>query len=225
MTTATRADRTCRSPRNPRNPGRRQRPALAALLCCVLAAVLAGLGATPAAASGPPPQLSIAVDDGRTDAGAGADLTYTVTVTNLGARSVKELEVTQTVPAAAQLRSAGPGGTVDGQQVRWRTGLRQGQTKRFTSRVSVAGSVPDDLLRLAAVACAAQPDAGRPLVCASDSDQLPAGAAADARRATLTAAPVPVAHLPVLAVAGALLGVLVVAGLLLGRRRARRQPA
>jgi hypothetical protein len=43
---------------------------------------------------------------------------------------------------------------------------------------------PPDLLRLASVACASTADGARPVVCATHSDQLPAGAAVAAARTT-----------------------------------------
>lgn len=45
-------------------------------------------------------------------------------------------------------------------------------------------TTPTDLLRLAPVACATVTADGPPIVCASHSDQLPAGAEADAAKAT-----------------------------------------
>jgi hypothetical protein len=41
------------------------------------------------------------------------------------------------------------------------------------------GKTPKSLLRLATVACALTSETGAPVVCASDSDLLPAGAAAE----------------------------------------------
>src|SRR6476646_7686134 len=60
-----------------------------------------------------PPQLSIAVDDGRDYAAAGESLSYRVTVTNLGTTSVSDLQITQTTqttPDVATLLSADPRG-------------------------------------------------------------------------------------------------------------------
>ena len=42
------------------------------------------------------------------------------------------------------------------------------------------GDTPEDLLRLATVACASIEGGDKPIVCATHSDQLPAGAAAEA---------------------------------------------
>jgi hypothetical protein len=44
-------------------------------------------------------------------------------------------------------------------------------------------TTPKELLRLASVACASASTNGPPIVCATDSDQLPAGAAAQVSKA------------------------------------------
>ena len=76
---------------------------------------------------------------------------------------------------------------------------------------------PDHLLRLATVACASAMRDGRPIVCATHSDRLPAGAAAEAEAARAAAPPV-----NRLWYVGAGLLVLVLTGVLAARRARRR---
>ena len=165
----------------------RRSAGVAHLLAAAALALVATLAAAPLPARGaePAPQLSIAVDDGHTSVAAGGKLGYTVTVTNLGTRTVRGLWVSQNVPAGAVFVSAGRHGTVRSGSVRWRVTLGAGQKTTMTTSMTVAARPPATLLRLASVACAAGSQTGRPLVCASDSDELPAGAAATAAQAKL----------------------------------------
>lgn len=157
---------------------------LAALGAVVLAALV---WASPAAAHAAPdpPQLSIAVDDGRGSAGPSDTLDYTTRVTNLGTRTVEDLIITQTVPDGAALESTDPEATEKARTVSWSVDVEPGRTATVRTTVAVAKSLPDGLLRFATVACARTSARSAPLVCASDSDQLPAGAAADEQRQTL----------------------------------------
>jgi uncharacterized repeat protein (TIGR01451 family) len=146
------------------------------------------LGGTTAAASVPaavasaqpaPPQLSIAVSDEKDSATAGDELAYTIIVENVGSVDVPGLVVTQTLPGELQLVSTDPAVTADGSTVSWTVDLVAAQTATFRSTVTV-GESPDTLLRVATTVCAAVSPTDAPLVCASDSDELPAGAAAAA---------------------------------------------
>lgn len=160
-------------------------PVVAAL---ALAVGMAGTGLLPraAAAAPPAPQLSIAVDNQQDETTAGASVAYTVTVTNLGSRAVKGLVISQTVPAGAALTKADGKGTVSSGSVRWQLDLPAAGAKTFHTSMTVSKAPSDQLLRWATVACAATSPKGAALVCASDSDQLPAGAAAEQRQSALT---------------------------------------
>lgn len=124
-----------------------------------------------------PPQLSIAVDDGRLTATKGDKLSYTLTVTNLGTAEIKNLQVTQTVPTTARFVTADSGGAEAKGAVTWKVNLKPTKTETFHTSLTVLSS-PDAVLRLATVACAKVSAKSPPLVCAADSNELPAGAAA-----------------------------------------------
>ncbi len=144
------------------------------ILTILLAAVPWSASAAPKTA---PPQLSIAVDDGQPSAVAGDTLAYTLTVTNLGTARVKDLLVTQTVPTTSRFVSAEPRGVKTKSDVTWKITLDATDKVVLHTKLEVLGS-PDEVLRLATVACAKTSAKSAPLVCASDSNQLPAGAAA-----------------------------------------------
>lgn len=158
------------------------RPRPARALLRTLAAGVAALGllgaAGPAHADSGPPQLSIRVDDGRTDVVGGATLRYTLTVTNLGGKPVHDLVITQTVPGRSTLDAVDDGGTATRTAARWTVDLPPGRSLRLRSSVTLGKEPPAGELRLATVACASTSPKAPPVVCASDSDQLPAGAAA-----------------------------------------------
>jgi uncharacterized repeat protein (TIGR01451 family) len=129
------------------------------------------------------PQLSIAIDNGRTEAAAGETLTYTTTVTNLGTSSVSDLVVTQTVAEGLELVSAENEGSAQDGVVMWRIALEPSATATVRTTMTVVPT-PDEQLRVASVACAKTADDAPPIVCATHSDQLPAGAAASAAAAS-----------------------------------------
>ncbi|MGC4811004.1 hypothetical protein ACLQ29_10805 [Micromonospora sp. DT228] len=161
------------------------------VLATALAAwVLAGPAVAPAQAAAPTPKpsasasppgplLSITVDDGRTEVAAGDELTYRLTVRNLGTTKVADIKVSQSLPTGLTLVSADRGGKSRDGAVTWDTDLTVGQESTFTT-VARVGETPKDLLRLATVACATAKDGKKPLVCATHSDLLPAGAVAPA---------------------------------------------
>lgn len=135
----------------------------------------------------PGPQLSIAIDNGRTSTAAGDSLTYTIDIRNLGTTEVSQLGVTQSVPAGLTFESADSAGSAAAEVVTWRIDLKPSATATVHSTMTV-GATPADLLRLATVACARMSSDDPPIVCAAHSDQLPAGAAAAARAQSRTAA-------------------------------------
>jgi uncharacterized repeat protein (TIGR01451 family) len=143
-----------------------------------LAAVLLLPVGTAVASPRTAPQLSIAVDDHHTSVTKGETLSYAITVKNLGGRRVTGLRVSQTVPTGLKLGSDGAHGVSGHGRVSWRVSLAPGATTTLHTTMKVQ-STPQDLLRLASVACAGL-TANRPIVCATHSDQLPAGAAAAA---------------------------------------------
>jgi uncharacterized repeat protein (TIGR01451 family) len=123
------------------------------------------------------PLLSIAIDNGRTSAAAGDELTYKITIRNLGTTEAERLEISQSLPAGLTFVSADNGGTAGAGRVTWPVDLKTGQEATFTT-VARLGQTPAELHRLARVACATADGAEKPLVCATHSDLLPAGAAA-----------------------------------------------
>ncbi|GAA3136217.1 hypothetical protein [Streptosporangium carneum] len=164
----------------------------AAALCGLGTAMVVALATPSSAASGgrvgaagpvkaaePVPKLSIAVDNGRTTAKEGDRLTYTITVDNVGTTDVDDLRLVQTMPAGLKFVSADGHGTAKEGQVAWTVDLPAGKNATFHTKAQVLAT-PQDLLRLATVACASTESGGRPIVCAAHSDQLPAGAAAEA---------------------------------------------
>lgn len=201
---------------------RRTVPALVVPLVGV-AGLLAGGSAQPARAETRPPQLSITVDDGRTDAKAGDELRYAVTVTNLGGKRVEDLRVTQTVPAGAELGSADRDGRASKGTVAWTVDVGPGRSTTLTTSLTLAGELPPDLLRLATVGCASTSAKAPPVVCASDSDELPAGAAAAAQQRELApaAAARPAWVLPAAAGSAGLVAATGLGAWLTGRRRGR----
>ena len=141
------------------------------------------VGATDQTGAPAGPQLSITVDNGRTSTAVGDTVDYRITIQNLGVTDVDGLSVTQSVPTGLAFDSADAAGTAGAGGVDWDLDLKATQSATFHTTMTVVAT-SDDLLRLATVACASIP-AGPPIVCASDSDQLPAGASADAAAAAL----------------------------------------
>jgi uncharacterized repeat protein (TIGR01451 family) len=159
---------------------------LPAVLLCAAMLLLGGNAAT-AHADTSGPQLSIAVDDASSSAKSGDKLGYTITLTNLGTKKVKDLRVSQTVPAGATVVSAGSHGDQGKGEISWSVDL--GAAQKTTLHTTMAlGTTAGSAMRLATVACAQVSAKGPPLVCASDSDLLPAGAAAEVLQAE-TASP------------------------------------
>jgi uncharacterized repeat protein (TIGR01451 family) len=154
--------------------------------CTALAVIL---GLMPVAASAETtgttkPQLNIAVDNGQESATKGDKLAYTITVANLGTTKVRELVITQSVPVGATFVSADARGEHRADKVTWKLDLKTAKKLVLHASMTVA-TTPDDLSRLATVACAQVSATGPPLVCATDSDQLPAGAVAESAQHAL----------------------------------------
>jgi uncharacterized repeat protein (TIGR01451 family) len=156
------------------------------LLLGFVTAVLMAVPAPAAAQEGDEPQLNISIDNGQTSVDIDDELVYTVTVRNVGTAAVAALEVTQTVPPGLRFESADGEGLEEGGAVRWVVDLPPDGEATLHSTLTVT-TTPDELLRLATTACAGPSDAERPLVCATHSDELPAGA----RAAALDAEPAP----------------------------------
>jgi uncharacterized repeat protein (TIGR01451 family) len=151
---------------------------------------LASLGALPQSASAATsgPQLAIAVSNGHTSTRAGDTLDYTITLRNLGTSPVSGLAVSQSVPSGLNFASANPVGKVHAGTVSWSVSLKAAGTYTLHTAMTVSAT-PSDLLRLATVACASTSPTAAPIVCASHSDQLPAGAAAAAHSQAIAARP------------------------------------
>jgi len=130
----------------------------------------------PVASSTVGPQLDIAVTDGRSSAAVGDQLTYTIKVRNLGTTTANNLQISESLPAGLKLVSTDGGGAADADRIIWSMDLKPGADATLTT-VGRVGQTPSTLLRLATVACAAVAQGRKPLVCATHSDLLPAGAA------------------------------------------------
>ena len=156
----------------------------------MLLTLLGGAPAWAADTTVAPPQLSITITDGRDATDTGDALDYTITVENVGTADVAALVVTQSVPEGMTFGSADSAGTLDAATVSWTVDVAAGATQSLATTMTV-GETPDELLRLATVACAQVTATDPPLVCASDSDQLPAGAAAEAMTTPAPAAAEP----------------------------------
>ena len=197
----------------------------AAAVICGLASIMMLTGGPAAAAPVEAPQLSITVDNGRTSTTAGDTLDSAVTIRNLGSSAVTGLLVTQTVPAGLVFGSADTDGVAGPEGISWTMDLAPTAETVVRSTMTVSDT-PPELLRMATVVCAALSSDGPPIVCASDSDQLPAGAAAEAAVAAEESASASSASSASSAVqlgwyvaGGAALAVAAVAVLLLVRRR------
>jgi uncharacterized repeat protein (TIGR01451 family) len=129
------------------------------------------------------PGLSISVTDGRTAVKPGDQLTYLVSIKDSGTLGAPRLKITQTLPAGLKFLSASKHGVAAGDQVAWLTGIPAGGAETF-SLVAQVTRTPAQLLRLAAVACAADQGSTRPIVCAAHLDQLPAVAPSPSARAS-----------------------------------------
>jgi uncharacterized repeat protein (TIGR01451 family) len=207
-----------------RRPGRRLLRFVAVTMGVGLAATLPAAAPAAAAVLAPSaaaqtPQLSIAVDDNRASAASGDQLAYTITVRNLGSTKVAGLTVTQSVPTGLTFGSADPTGVLKGGNLNWALSLRAGGSATMHTKMSVLAT-PKELLRLAVVACAGLSAKGPPIVCASHSDQLPAGAA-KTRRAAQSAHPRAATSDFTWWYFGGGLGLLILAGVTLAARRRR----
>ena len=127
------------------------------------------------------PQLSIAIDNGKTATMTGDKLDYVITVQNLGVADLDGLRVNQSLPPGMDFGTADADGAVDAGYVIWTVDLKATTTATFHTTMTVTAT-PAELLRLATVACASIAVDSPPVVCASHSDQLPAGAAAEAAK-------------------------------------------
>lgn len=133
----------------------------------------------------PAPALSIAVDNGKTSTIKGDRASYTITVHNVGTAAVQAVRITQTLPTELRFISAGEQGKTSPGIITWTVNLAAGAATTLHTTALVQAT-PGDLLRLATVACASTRGQNRPLVCATHSDILPAGAAAAAAATAAT---------------------------------------
>ena len=122
------------------------------------------------------PSLAISVSDGRAAATIGDRLTYTVSIRDTGTAGAPHLKVTQTLSPGLEFVSASGHGVARAGQIAWSASLPAGGTRTFRA-VALVTRTPARVLRLAAVACAALPGGGAPIVCAAHLDRLPAAAA------------------------------------------------
>ena len=106
-------------------------------------------------------------------------MTYAITVQYLGGVQVPGLPVS--MPAGSTFLCADSGGTAKVDSVSWTPALNTSAAATLHTTTTVLAA-PPELLRLAALACAATSADAAPTVCATDSDQLPDGTAAQANR-------------------------------------------
>jgi uncharacterized repeat protein (TIGR01451 family) len=139
--------------------------------------------ATATASRSAVPSLSISVTDGRTAVVPGDQLTYLVSVKDIGTLGAPHLKITQTLPAGLNFVSASRHGVAAGGKVTWLTGLQPGGSQTFTL-VTRLTRTPARQLRLAAVACAATQGSASPIVCSAHLDRLPAVAPSPAAKAS-----------------------------------------
>ena len=180
-------------------------------------------GAPGADAATSKPSLSIAIDNGRTSTTVGDVLVYTITVRNLGPEAADQLHIGQSLPTGLTFQSAKPVAKAGSGAIGWTVDLRPGATATLHS-TSVVSKTGPELLRLASVACASSSPTAAPIVCASHSDQLPAGALQAAREGAPAAAGAP-SQTPwarIVGIAGG--GAVVVAAVVLVARRRRLSP-
>ena len=121
------------------------------------------------------PQLSVAITDDTDSVEAGDTQRYTIDLANIGTGDLTGLVVTQTVSEGLEFVSADGEGTEDSGIVSWTVDLTASATATLHTEMTVT-ETPAELLRLATTACVAAAADTAPIVCASDSDLLPAGA-------------------------------------------------
>jgi uncharacterized repeat protein (TIGR01451 family) len=121
--------------------------------------------------------LAISISDGRASARPGDILTYRIHVINSGPVKIAHLTITETIPDGLRLVSASDGGSAKAGTVVWHAMVPPGTNKAFTTVARVTRT-PDQILRLASVACAAMGNGSseRALICSADLDRLPAHA-------------------------------------------------
>jgi uncharacterized repeat protein (TIGR01451 family) len=118
--------------------------------------------------------LSISISDGQKSAARGDHLRYVVKVKNAGGATVRNLQVTVTLPPYLSVSSASPRSAAKAGKVSWRASLRPGRTASFTM-TAVVGKTPRGMGHLAVVACALL-HSGTPVICAAHLDRLPGAA-------------------------------------------------
>jgi hypothetical protein len=154
----------------------------AGLIAMPIAVATSHPGASRTGPVAPPPRipgLTISVTDGRVVATAGDRLTYRVSVRDTDIAAVPHLEITQTLSSGLEFLWASGSGVATAGHITWHVTLSAGGTRTFRV-VALVIRTPAQVLRVAAVACAALPGGGRPIVCAAHLDQLPASGAESA---------------------------------------------
>lgn len=154
----------------------------AGLIAMPIAVATSHPGASRTGPVAPPPRipgLTISVTDGRVAATAGDRLTYTVSVRDTGIAAVPHLEITQTLSSGLEFLWASGNGMATAGHITWHATLSAGGARTFRV-VALVTRTPAQVLRLAAIACAALPGGDRPIVCAAHLDQLPAADAESA---------------------------------------------
>jgi uncharacterized repeat protein (TIGR01451 family) len=156
-----------------------QLPSILALSLLLLAGgtTAAAAAATPEPSPAPGPQLSISLTNNTNAVDVGDPLAYSLVVSNVGTDDAPGLRVTQTVPEGARFVSADAEGTVAGPSVGWTVDVPAGSSATLSSAMTV-DELPATSQRIASVGCALTAVDTTPLVCASDSDELPAAAVA-----------------------------------------------
>ncbi|MEV0675654.1 hypothetical protein AB0I60_03930 [Actinosynnema sp. NPDC050436] len=121
--------------------------------------------------------LSISIDNAHDQVRGGDELAYRITVRNTGSSDVDGLRVTQSVPPGARAVGADQDGRTSPTSVQWTASVPAGEDRTFTGKV-VFDAAPEGTARLASSVCAYRTGETRPVVCSTDSDELPAAAPA-----------------------------------------------
>ncbi|MCP3964367.1 MAG: tandem-95 repeat protein, partial [bacterium] len=109
------------------------------------------------------PDLSLMKDDGRDGVVPGLELTYTLTVTNVGTRDATGVTLSDTLPAEVTFVSAGDGGAESGGVVTWPAiSLASGAGVERTLTVRVSSSLPPSVTEITNTATVADDGSGGP---------------------------------------------------------------
>lgn len=144
--------------------------ALAGAALLVVPVPVGAVAAPPGLSGAAQPGLSVAVSDGVGEVRSGADLTYTATLTNAGAKPVTTRMVL-TVPPYLAVR-AGDDAQVGAHSITWQVVVRPGTSVRRTVSAHV-GAIPETERRVTTLVSIYQGTAtSLPLIRSADADRI-----------------------------------------------------